>query len=109
MVVLNLSRNKISGGILQDISKLTQLQSLDLSCNRFSGPIPQSLSSLSFLGFLNLSYNDFSGMIPYTTHWMTTFDVASFIGNPGLCGPALVVRCPGAEFGASDFILSCTV
>ncbi|PQP95636.1 LRR receptor-like serine/threonine-protein kinase GSO2 [Prunus yedoensis var. nudiflora] len=98
LVVLNLSGNQISGGILQDISKLTQLQSLDLSSNRFSGLIPQSLSSLSFLGYLNLSNNDFSGMIPYTAH-LTTFDAASFAGNPGLCGPPLVVSCPGADPG----------
>ncbi|PQQ19621.1 receptor-like protein 12 [Prunus yedoensis var. nudiflora] len=98
LVVLNLSGNQISGGILQDISKLTQLQSLDLSSNRFSGLIPQSLSSLSFLGYLNLSNNDFSGMIPYTAH-LTTFDAASFTGNPGLCGPPLVVSCPGADPG----------
>ncbi|CAL9004192.1 unnamed protein product [Prunus brigantina] len=96
LVVLNLSGNQISGGILQDISKLTQLQSLDLSSNRFSGLIPQSLSSLSFLGYLNLSNNDFSGMIPYTAH-LTTFDAASFTGNPGLCGPPLVVSCPGDD------------
>ncbi|CAB4268168.1 unnamed protein product [Prunus armeniaca] len=98
LVVLNLSRNQISGGILQDISKLTQLQSLDLSSNRFSGLIPQSLSSLSFLGYLNLSNNDFSGMIPYTAH-LTTFDAASFTGNPSLCGPPLVLSCPGADPG----------
>ncbi|KAI4333086.1 hypothetical protein L6164_017936 [Bauhinia variegata] len=28
---------------------------------------------------------------------MTTFDEPSFVGNPGLCGPPLTMRCPGDD------------
>lgn len=92
-MVLNLSRNHISGQIPDRISNLRQLSSLDLSNNSLSGPIPPSMSLLSFLGFLNLSYNNFLGTIPYTGH-MTTFEASSYAGNPGLCGAPLVVKCP---------------
>ena len=94
LVVLDLSENHISGVIPESISNLKQLQSLDFSSNRLSGPIPQSLPSLSFLQYLNLSNNEFSGKIPYKDH-MTTFEVPSFAGNPRLCGPPLVLTCPG--------------
>ena len=60
------------------------------------------MSLLSFLGVLNLSYNNFSSAIPYTSH-MTTFEAPSFVGNPGLCGAPLVVKCPseGIDFGGT--------
>jgi len=92
LVVLNLSRNHITGQIPETMSNLLQLSSLDLSTNQLSGTIPSSLSSLSFLGSLDLSNNNLSGVIPYTGH-MTTFDAITFTGNPGLCGPPLLVRC----------------
>uniref|UniRef100_A0A2C9VIJ2 Uncharacterized protein n=1 Tax=Manihot esculenta TaxID=3983 RepID=A0A2C9VIJ2_MANES len=92
LVVLNLSRNQISGQIPQSISELHQLASLDLSCNMFSGPIPSSIISMSFLEFLNMSYNNFSGRIPYAGQ-MSTFEASSFSGNPGLCGAPLAVEC----------------
>ncbi|KAF4365483.1 hypothetical protein G4B88_025662 [Cannabis sativa] len=94
LVNLNLSNNHINGSVREDISKLRHLLSLDLSNNRLSGTIPNSLSSLSFLGRLNLSNNDFSGKIPYNGH-MTTFEASSFVGNQGLCGEPLNVKCPG--------------
>ena len=92
LVVLNLSRNHITGQIPETMSNLLQLSSLDLSNNQLSGTIPSSLSSLSFLGSLDLSDNNLSSVIPYTGH-MTTFDAITFSGNPGLCGPPLLVRC----------------
>uniref|UniRef100_A0A2N9FUL9 Leucine-rich repeat-containing N-terminal plant-type domain-containing protein n=1 Tax=Fagus sylvatica TaxID=28930 RepID=A0A2N9FUL9_FAGSY len=94
LVVLNLSRNHISGQIPKNISNLHQLSSLDLSSNSLSGPIPPSMPSLSFLEFLNLSNNNFSSTIPYTGQ-LTTFEASSFAGNPGLCGHPLDVKCQG--------------
>ncbi|XP_060670883.1 putative receptor like protein 25 [Ziziphus jujuba] len=96
VVFLNLSRNHISGHIPESISRLTQLSSLDLSHNTFSGAIPQSLGSLSFLGYLNLSDNDFTGKIPHKDQ-MITFSASSYVGNHGLCGSPLDVKCPGDE------------
>ncbi|KAH7527935.1 hypothetical protein FEM48_Zijuj05G0018900 [Ziziphus jujuba var. spinosa] len=85
--------NHISGHIPESISRLTQLSSLDLSHNKFSGAIPQSLGSLSFLGYLNLSDNDFTGKIPHKDQ-MITFSASSYVGNHGLCGSPLDVKCP---------------
>ncbi|XP_052486445.1 receptor-like protein EIX2 [Gossypium raimondii] len=64
LVVLNLSRNHFNRKILQKIGYIRQLEVLDLSRNKFSGNIPTSLSELTFLSNLNLSYNDLSGKIP---------------------------------------------
>ncbi|XP_040967073.1 receptor-like protein EIX2 [Gossypium hirsutum] len=49
LVVLNLSRNLFNGKILQKIGRIRQLEVLDLSRNKFSGNIPTSLSELTFL------------------------------------------------------------
>ncbi|OMP06180.1 hypothetical protein CCACVL1_01688 [Corchorus capsularis] len=92
LIVLNLSRNHITGDIPENISNLHQLSSLDLSGNNLSGSIPSGLSSLSFLAYLNLSNNHFSGAVPYVGH-LTTFDATSFVGNPGLCGDPLLIKC----------------
>ncbi|KAL0387923.1 UNVERIFIED_CONTAM: Receptor-like protein 14 [Sesamum radiatum] len=98
LMVLNLSRNHISGQVPDSISRLTQLASLDLSSNDVSGTIPASMESLSFLGYLNLSHNNLSGKIPDKGQ-MSTFGSNAFEGNPGLCGAPLVVTCPGEDSG----------
>uniref|UniRef100_A0A2C9V615 Uncharacterized protein n=1 Tax=Manihot esculenta TaxID=3983 RepID=A0A2C9V615_MANES len=96
LVSLNLSQNQLIGQIPESISNLLQISSLDLSRNRLSGEIPSTMSTLSSLGYLNLSNNNLSGMIPFMGQ-MTTFDASSFDGNPGLCGPPLVHKCPGND------------
>lgn len=98
LVTLNLSKNQVSGHVPDNISSLRQLSSLDLSSNRLSGAIPSSLPALSFLSYLNLSNNNLSGTIPYRGQ-MTTFEASSFSGNPGLCGPPLVLQCQGDDSG----------
>ncbi|XP_028794118.1 receptor-like protein EIX2 [Neltuma alba] len=92
LMYLNLSRNHITGSIPDSISNMHQLSSLDLSSNQLAGSIPQNLSSLSFLSYLNLSYNNLSGPIPYTGQ-TTTFEASSFAGNPSLYGCPLPVKC----------------
>ncbi|KAJ1400268.1 Leucine-rich repeat [Sesbania bispinosa] len=101
LVILNLSRNHITGQIPQDMSNLHQLTSLDLSSNQVTGAIPSSLSTMSFLEFLNLSNNNLLGVIPYTGQ-MTTFEASTFVGNPGLCGPPLPVKCQGDDGPSHD-------
>ena len=90
---LNLSGNMLTGMIPQNIGQLEQLESLDLSRNRLFGSLPASMVALHYLSFLKLSYNEFSGRIPTSTQ-LQSFDSDGFIGNLGLCGPPLIEKCP---------------
>ncbi|KAG8492429.1 hypothetical protein CXB51_009715 [Gossypium anomalum] len=96
LVALNLSRNFFTGKILQKIGHLRQLEVLDLSRNKFSGNIPTSLSELTFLSILDLSYNELSGRIPTSTQ-LQSFDPSSFSHNRGLCGPPISPNCSMVE------------
>ncbi|XWS09978.1 hypothetical protein CRYUN_Cryun39dG0036300 [Craigia yunnanensis] len=92
LVALNISRNILTGKIPRKIGQLRQLQTLDLSRNKFSGSIPPSLSELTFLGSLDLSYNYLSGKIPTGTQ-LQLFDPSSFSHNHGFCGPPVTPNC----------------
>nr|POE80424.1 brassinosteroid lrr receptor kinase brl2 [Quercus suber] len=96
LVGLNVSRNNLVGEIPQTIGQMKQLQSLDLSRNQFSGKIPSSMSELNFLSDIDLSCNNLSGKIPTSTQ-LQSFKASDFTGNPTLCGPPLIQKCPGEE------------
>ncbi|KAK6230536.1 hypothetical protein QUC31_002054 [Theobroma cacao] len=95
LVALNLSRNFLSGKIPWKIGQIRQLQSLDLSRNNFSGSIPSSLSEITFLSTLDLSYNYLSGKIPTGTQ-IQLFDPSTFSHNHALCGPPVTPNCSGS-------------
>ncbi|NP_001362850.1 receptor-like protein EIX2 precursor [Solanum lycopersicum] len=90
---LNLSRNDLNGTVVEGIGQMKLLESLDLSRNQLSGMIPQGLSNLTFLSVLDLSNNHLSGRIPSSTQ-LQSFDRSSYSGNAQLCGPPLE-ECPG--------------
>ncbi|XP_049356807.1 receptor-like protein EIX2 [Solanum verrucosum] len=92
---LNLSRNSLNGSIPKKIGDLKQLESLDLSHNKLSGSIPQSLASLNYLSYMNLSYNDFSGPIPTGNQLQSLDDQSFYVGNPRLCGILIKKSCNG--------------
>nr|XP_028945693.1 putative receptor like protein 25 [Malus domestica] len=85
---LNFSNNAFTGAIPSCVGNLRHLESLDLSNNRLSGTIPSELSKLNFLSFLNLSNNRLVGKIPTGTQ-IQSFSADSFAGNEGLYGPPL--------------------
>ncbi|KAL5567838.1 hypothetical protein UlMin_024413 [Ulmus minor] len=93
---LNLSRNRLTGSIPDNFNPRSQLESLDLSRNQLSGRIPASLSGLTSINKLDLSYNKLTGRIPSSTQLDGLF-ADPYIGNEGLCGPALNKSCPGDD------------
>ncbi|XP_076957746.1 receptor-like protein EIX2 [Bidens hawaiensis] len=84
---LNLSYNNLTGRIPNLFSQNETLESLDLSMNHLEGNIPLSMSHLTFLNCLNVSCNNLVGGIP-TGPQFQTFGELSFIGN-SLCGGPL--------------------
>ncbi|KAL7613841.1 hypothetical protein Lser_V15G09155 [Lactuca serriola] len=88
---LNLSGNQLTGRIPENVGGMRLLESLDLSSNLLQGGIPWRISSLTFLNWLNVSYNSLTGRIPTSTQ-IQSFNQSSFIGNR-LCGPPLENLC----------------
>ncbi|XP_076956744.1 receptor-like protein EIX2 [Bidens hawaiensis] len=84
---LNLSHNDLTGTIPNSFSQDETLESLDLSMNHLEGNIPLSMSQLTSLNCLNVSCNNLVGGIP-TGPQFQTFSELSFIGN-ALCGGPL--------------------
>ncbi|XP_006656407.1 tyrosine-sulfated glycopeptide receptor 1-like [Oryza brachyantha] len=88
----NVSFNRLSGEIPQQICNLTNLQLLDLSSNHLTGALPSALTDMHFLSKFNVSYNDLEGPVP-TGRQFGTFLNTSYSGNPKLCGPMLRNQC----------------
>ncbi|KAL7224340.1 hypothetical protein ACSBR1_025741 [Camellia fascicularis] len=64
----------------------------DLSSNKLTGEIPQQLRNLKSLEVLNLSQNQLIGPIPQGNQF-DTFLNGSYIDNLALCGPPLLNAC----------------
>ncbi|KAJ0768809.1 putative protein kinase RLK-Pelle-LRR-XI-1 family [Helianthus annuus] len=94
--ILNLGHNNITGPIPEELSRLKNAAIIDLSHNRLNGSIPSSLSSLG-LGDADLSNNNLSGVIPASAPF-DTFPADRFSNNPGLCGYPL----PSCGMGPND-------
>ncbi|XP_039120968.1 putative receptor like protein 25 [Dioscorea cayenensis subsp. rotundata] len=85
---LNLSYNLFNGKIPESISDMKQLESLDLSENNLFGTIPSGMSTLNFLSHLNVSHNNLSGTIP-SGGQLQTFEPSAYNWNHDLCGSPL--------------------
>ncbi|KAF9677011.1 hypothetical protein SADUNF_Sadunf08G0062900 [Salix dunnii] len=116
---LDLSHNKLSGSIPENISKiLPYVTTLDLSFNNFSGGIPHDLAKCSFLNDLKLDNNRLTSNIPLEfglldriktftvtnnllsgpipTFTLSNISAESFANNLDLCGKPLKL-CPGVQ------------
>lgn len=86
-VKLDLSRNEF-GFDLTKAEMPWKMEYLDLSHNRLRGGVPKSLKDLYKLRVLDLSYNMLCGEIP-TGRAMAYHDAASYLHNKCLCGTPL--------------------
>lgn len=94
--ILNLGHNDLSGPIPRELGKMRYTAILDLSYNRLNGSIPSTLTGLNYLGDMDLSNNLLSGLIPESAPF-NTFPEYRFLNNTGLCGYPL----PQCGSGAS--------
>ncbi|CAM6100268.1 unnamed protein product [Calypogeia fissa] len=91
MLTLDLANNRFNGSISSSLGELKLVKSIYLDGNQLSGSIPDIPSS-TLVNF-NVANNNLSGSIPTSVE---RFGLASFSGNPGLCGPPTNVTCPPA-------------
>ncbi|XP_022031773.2 receptor-like protein 13 [Helianthus annuus] len=91
--VLNLSHNQLTGSIPVNFSNLASIESLDLSFNNLTGEVPSEFTKLNSLAVFNVSFNNLSGRLPEMKGQFGTFGKESYEGNPLLCGPPLDNKC----------------
>ncbi|KAI3773425.1 hypothetical protein L1987_47952 [Smallanthus sonchifolius] len=96
ILFLNLSHNRLTGPIPVSFSNLAKIESLDLSSNRLSGNVPSQLVKLTYLEVFNVSHNNLSGRLPEWKAQFATFTMESYEGNPLLCGLPLKNKCTTA-------------
>ncbi|KAB2032733.1 hypothetical protein ES319_D05G397000v1, partial [Gossypium barbadense] len=87
-------------GTKQRYPQLGLLLAIDLSCNKLTGEIPEELNCLQELVALNLSRNFLTGKIPQKIghlRQLESFDPSSFSHNRGLCGSPVSPNCSMVE------------
>jgi len=65
---------------------VTGMLRLDLSGNRLDGGVPVELTKLAHVWHLNLSHNNLTGSVPALLGKMASLQELDLSGNPGLCG-----------------------
>ncbi|TYI84994.1 hypothetical protein E1A91_D05G406800v1 [Gossypium mustelinum] len=84
-------------GTKQNYPQLGLLLAIDLSCNKLTGEIPEELISLQELVALNLSRNFFTGKILQKVGHLRQLEVLDLSRNKGLCGPPVSPNCSMVE------------
>uniref|UniRef100_A0A0D9XJF2 Leucine-rich repeat-containing N-terminal plant-type domain-containing protein n=1 Tax=Leersia perrieri TaxID=77586 RepID=A0A0D9XJF2_9ORYZ len=97
---LNLSWNRLSGKIPENIGSMKSIESLDLSRNYLYGKIPSSLTDFTYVSYLDLSYNNLTGEVPSGRQLDTLYieNPSMYNGNIGLCGPPLQKNCSSNSY-----------
>ncbi|KAL6839793.1 hypothetical protein ACP4OV_030481 [Aristida adscensionis] len=83
---LDLSNNKLTGSIPQQIGKLINLGILDISNNKLSGEIPSDLGLCAVMQFLHMEDNMLSGIIPQSLNKLKAIQMMDLSEN-NLSGP----------------------
>lgn len=82
---LDLSRNQLSGEVVDCWNKMPEMEYLNLGSNNFSGSFPSSIATLGALQLLDLSNNTFTGPLPDSVEYlsMDTLDLSlnNFTGH----------------------------
>ncbi len=79
--ILDVSGNRITGGIPEELGTLVGLQLLYLQGNQFSGDIPHELRTMVALRELDLSYNQLTGEIPEELGQLTALEDLDISAN----------------------------
>jgi len=96
---LQLNDNALGGRLDSDLARLTRLETLDLSGNVLSGPVPTQVALLSQLTDLSLNDNQMRGSIPTELSALTKL-VYLFLSNNALTGtiPTELASLPNLRF-----------
>lgn len=81
LVSLELQNNMLCGNILDKVTSCTKLKLLDLSVNKIEGEIPGDLCNLTDLEVLNLHDNLLTGVIPQNIGNLTALTCLNLGGN----------------------------
>lgn len=101
LTYLDISQNNLSGPIPLTISKIPILSYLNISRNHLNQSIPEKISTMQSLTIADFSFNYFSGKIPESGQF-ALFNSSSFVGNPGLCGSVLDIKCNLTTFTSTS-------
>ncbi|KAG9450067.1 hypothetical protein H6P81_010032 [Aristolochia fimbriata] len=82
LLIIDFSRNSLSGPLPPTIKGLTSLLKLDLSNNSFDGQLPLELGQLRNLTLLDLRNNRFVNGLPRTLEEMVSLEQALLSNNP---------------------------
>ncbi|KAL5555577.1 hypothetical protein UlMin_037813, partial [Ulmus minor] len=83
---IDLSDNRLTGNIPQNLGNLKFLKNLYLDHNLLNGSIPESLGKITYLRYLSVSDNQLSGEIPPALGNLRFLETLSIAGN-NLAGP----------------------
>jgi len=86
MLIVDLSRNSLTGSLPSSLGGLTGLLKMDLSNNLLQGSIPPELAGLKSLTLLDLRNNSLTGGLPQFVQGMASLQDLLLSNNPQLGG-----------------------